>query len=70
MASWLSKNRQRVVEVIGTLLAISLLVYLIDKGGWDEIVTAMRQIIWRTCCGLPCFLSSHASPLPCAGMFS
>jgi glycosyltransferase 2 family protein len=44
MASWWSKNRQRLVEVIGTLLAVSLLVYLIDKGGWDEIVTAMRQI--------------------------
>lgn len=44
MLSWLSKNRQRIVEVVGTVLAISLLVYLIDKGGWDEIVTAMRQI--------------------------
>lgn len=44
MLPWLSKNRQRIVEVVGTVLAISLLVYLIDKGGWDEIVTAMRQI--------------------------
>jgi glycosyltransferase 2 family protein len=44
MLPWLLKNRQRVVEVIGTLLAIGLLVYLLDRGGWTEIVTAMRQI--------------------------
>jgi glycosyltransferase 2 family protein len=44
MLSWLMKNRQRVVEVIGTLLAISLLVYLLGTEGWGEIVTAMQQI--------------------------
>lgn len=44
MLPWLLKNRQRVIEVIGTLLAIGLLVYLLDRGGWTEIVTAMRQI--------------------------
>lgn len=38
------KNRQRIVELIGTLLAISLLVYLLETDGWGEIVTAMRQI--------------------------
>lgn len=44
MLAWLVKNRQRMVEVIGTLLAIGLLVYLVEKDGRDEIVTAMRQI--------------------------
>lgn len=44
MLSWLVKNRQRIVEVVGTVLAIGLLVYLLDKDGSDEIVTAMRQI--------------------------
>lgn len=44
MLSWPSKNRQRVVEVIGTLLAIGLLAYLLERGGWAEIVAAMGQI--------------------------
>lgn len=44
MVPWLLKNRRRIVEVIGTLLAVGLLAYLIEKDGWDEIVAAMRQI--------------------------
>jgi len=44
MISWLSKNRQRVLQLIGTLLAVGLLVFLLAKGGWDEIITAMQQV--------------------------
>jgi len=44
MISWLSKNRQRVLQLIGTLLAVGLLVYLLKQGGWDEIAAAMQQV--------------------------
>ena len=44
MAAWWSRNRQRVVQLVGTSLAIVLLVYLLREDGWNEIVAAMRQI--------------------------
>lgn len=44
MISWLSSNRQRLLQVAGTLLAIVLLVFLLKEGGWDEILNAMRMI--------------------------
>ncbi len=44
MASWLSRNRQRLVQLVGTVLAIALLVFLLKDNGWNEILKAMRQI--------------------------
>lgn len=44
MDSWLSSNRQRILQIGGTLLAIVLLVLLLRDGGWDEILNAMRMI--------------------------
>ena len=44
MASWLSRNRQRVVQLAGTILAIILLVFLLREDGWNEILAAMRKI--------------------------
>ncbi len=44
MVSWLSHNRQRLVQLAGTALAIVLLVFLLRGDGWNEILKAMRQI--------------------------
>lgn len=44
MASWLSRNRQRVVQIVGTILAIVLIVVLVREDGAAAVVTAMRQI--------------------------
>ena len=44
MASWSSRNRQRLVQLVGTILAIVLLVFLLRDGGWNEILKAMQQI--------------------------
>lgn len=44
MISWLSRNRQRVLQFAGTLLTIVLLAFLLKDGGWSEIGTAMQQI--------------------------
>ena len=44
MLSWMSRNRQRLVQFAGTILAIVLLVVLLRKDGWNEILAAMRRI--------------------------
>ena len=44
MASWLSRNRQRVVQIVGTVLAVVLIVLLIREDGGAAVVAAMRQI--------------------------
>jgi glycosyltransferase 2 family protein len=46
MASWLSRNRQRVVQFVGTVLAIVLIGLLLreDQNGWNAVVAAMKKI--------------------------
>ena len=44
MASWLSRNRQRVVEFIGTVLAIVLIGLLLREDGSKAVVAAMQEI--------------------------
>ncbi len=38
------KNPRRVIQWLGTLLAIGLLFFLLREGGWEENLAAMRQI--------------------------
>src|SRR5262245_48290915 len=42
--SWWSRNRQRLLQSVGTLLAIVLLVLLVREDEWEEILTAMQKI--------------------------
>jgi glycosyltransferase 2 family protein len=44
MIAWLSQHRQRILQLAGTLLAIFLLFLLLREGGWEGMVSAMRQI--------------------------
>ena len=44
MASWLSRNRQRVVQFIGTVLAIVLIGLLLREDGSKAVVAAMQEI--------------------------
>lgn len=44
MSSWWSHNRQLVLQLAGTLLAIFLLLFLLRDEGWSEILAAMREI--------------------------
>ena len=44
MASWWSRNRQRVLQLGGTLLAVILLVLLVREDEWGEILSAMQKI--------------------------
>jgi uncharacterized membrane protein YbhN (UPF0104 family) len=44
MSTWWLKNRQLIFQLIGTVLAIALLVFLLKEDGWDEISAAMQKI--------------------------
>lgn len=44
MPAWLSKNRQRILQFAGTVLAVILIVVLLKDGGWDDIVEAFKKI--------------------------
>ena len=44
MSAWLSRNRQRMVQFGGTVLAIVLLALLVREDGWAAVVAAMQQI--------------------------
>ncbi len=44
MSAWWSKNGQRFLQLAGTMLAVVLLVVLVRESGWDEILSAFRNI--------------------------
>lgn len=44
MNDWLSGNRRFLLRLIGTLLAIGLIVVLIREEGWSDVLTALKQI--------------------------
>jgi len=44
MAAWVSNNRQRLLQLIGTLLAVVFLTFLLKEEGWTEILAAMQAI--------------------------
>ena len=44
MGAWLSRNRQRVVQLIGTVLAIVLIGFLLREDGWNAVAAAMKKI--------------------------
>jgi len=44
MAAWVSNNRQRLLQLIGTLLAVVFLTFLLKEEGWIEILVAMQAI--------------------------
>lgn len=44
MSSWWSKNGQRILQLVGTILAVVLLVVLVRESGWDEIVDTFKNV--------------------------
>src|SRR5690349_1130898 len=44
MIDWLSENRNLLLRLLGTLVAIVLTILLIQQEGWGEIVNALKQI--------------------------
>jgi len=53
MSEWWSKNRQRLIQLAGTILAAGLIVVLVKEEGWHDILTAFHTIhkinlLWAT----------------------
>ncbi len=44
MLAWWLRNRQRVLQLAGTLLAVGLLAVLLKENGWNDVVIAFRKI--------------------------
>ena len=44
MIAWLSKNRNLLLRLLGTLVATLLIVLLIQQEGWDKIIEAVKRI--------------------------
>jgi len=44
MSAWWSKNARRILQLAGTILAIALLIVLVRENGWNEVVTAFKEI--------------------------
>lgn len=44
MSTWWSKNRQRILQLTGTIMAVALLAVLVRKNGWDEILATFRNV--------------------------
>jgi uncharacterized membrane protein YbhN (UPF0104 family) len=46
MIKWLGRNRQLVLRLLGTILAIALIVVLVREEAWSDVVAALRQLTW------------------------
>ena len=44
MIGWLSRNKNLILRIFGTALAILLIVLLIEREGWSEITSSLGQI--------------------------
>ena len=44
MIGWFSKNKNLVLRVFGTALAVALIVLLIEREGWNEITSLLQEI--------------------------
>lgn len=44
MSDWLAGNRRFLLRLIGTLLAIGLIILLVQKEGWSDVIAALKQI--------------------------
>ena len=44
MSAWFSRNRRRIFQLAGTLLAVVLLIVLLRENGWKDIVDAFKKI--------------------------
>lgn len=44
MTAWLRKNRQRILQLAGTILALGLLVVLVREEGWTEVLETFGRI--------------------------
>jgi glycosyltransferase 2 family protein len=60
MTKWFLKNRQLLLRLLGTLIAIGLIFVLVKEGGWNEVLNAFKQVsLTRLILGLALILVSR-----------
>jgi uncharacterized membrane protein YbhN (UPF0104 family) len=60
MTEWFSSNRRLLLRLLGTVIAIGLIFLLVREGGWDEVLSAFKQVSFtRIILGLTLILISR-----------
>lgn len=60
MRDWYSGNRRFFLRLIGTLLAIGLIILLVREEGWNDVVAALKQIsLGQILLALACVMMSR-----------
>jgi hypothetical protein len=60
MTKWFSSNRQLLLRLLGTFVAIGLIFLLVREGGWNEVLSALKQVsLTRIILGLTLILISR-----------
>jgi uncharacterized membrane protein YbhN (UPF0104 family) len=60
MTEWFSSNRRLLLRLLGTVIAIGLIFLLVREGGWDEVLSAFKQVSFtRIVLGLALILISR-----------
>ena len=60
MTEWFLRNRQLLFRLLGTVIAIGLIFLLVREGGWDEVLSAFKQVsLTRIILGLILILISR-----------
>jgi uncharacterized membrane protein YbhN (UPF0104 family) len=44
MTEWFASKRQLLLRLLGTLIAIGLIILLVREGGWSEVLSAFKQV--------------------------
>jgi glycosyltransferase 2 family protein len=60
MTKWFLNNRQLLLRLLGTFIAIGLIFVLVKEGGWNEVLNAFKQVsLTRLVLGLALILVSR-----------
>ena len=47
MIKWLASNRTLLLRLLGTILAIVLIIALVRGEAWSEVLSALKQLSWN-----------------------
>src|ERR1700690_791123 len=60
MTNWILRNRQVLLRLLGTFIAIGLIFLLLREGGWNDVLDALKQVsLTRLILGMALILISR-----------
>jgi uncharacterized membrane protein YbhN (UPF0104 family) len=51
MLQWIGSNRKLLLRVVGTIVAVVLIVVLVRGEAWSEVLGALQQLTWTRIAG-------------------